>query len=224
MLISYSKQFLFVHIPKTGGASISSTLRPFANDPQAYRLNRLLGRFGVHVNHYGPPRMRKFRRHSSAQVLQRCLPTQTFDEFFKFAFVRNPWDRMVSYYHFVLARPQHHRHRKISRLSGFKDYLRYEIARGKAAQSAMLTDSSGRLLVDYVGRFERLRDDFAEICRRLKISCQLEHHNRSPHSDYRTYYDHESIEIVRLAFHADIALFGYAFEDFDDRLIVRKSA
>ncbi len=224
MLISYSKRFLFVHTPKTGGASIARALHEFAHDPQQYLMNRLLGMVGIHVNHYGPAQMRQFRVHSSAFELQRHLPADTFQSFFKFAFVRNPWDRMVSYYHYVSSRPKHHRHRRVSGLGGFKEYLRYEIARGKAAQSAMLTDRSGTLLVDFVGRFEHLHDDFAEICRHLQLPCRLEHHNRSSHADYREYYDDESIEIVRQAFREDIELFGYTFDGWENRPAWRRSA
>lgn len=212
MVISYSKRFLFVHTPKTGGTSIADALGGFAHDPRQYRVNRLLARMGIHVNYWAPARMRRFRIHASAAQLERHLPQETFHSFFKFAFVRNPWDRMVSYYHYLLSRTWHHRHPKVAALASFKDYLRYEVARGKTAQYAMLTDRSGRLLVDFVGRFEHLHDDFAEICRRLGLSCRLSHTNRSSHRDYREYYDDESIELVREAFRPDVEQFGYTFD------------
>ena len=212
MLLSYSHRFLFIHVPKTGGSSISRALAECVHRPEDHWVNRTLGRVGIHVNLYGPERVRRYRFHSTARVLRRHLSEETFESSFKFAFVRNPWDRMVSSYHFVAGCATHHRHRQVARGMNFKDYLRYEVARGKMSQAAMLTDRSGRLLVDFVGRFERLAEDFHRVCQHLGLPCQLGHHNRSRHRDYREYYDRESIELVRRHFGDEIDLFGYDFQ------------
>ncbi len=220
MLLSYSHRFLFIHVPKTGGSSISRALAEYVHRPQDHWVNRALGRVGIHVNLYGPERIRRYRFHSTARILQRHLSKETFESSFKFAFVRNPWDRMVSSYHFVAGCATHHRHRRVAQGMDFKDYLRYEAARGKMSQSAMLTDRSGRLLVDFVGRFERLTEDFHRVCRLLGLPCELGHHNRSRHRDYREYYDRESIELVRRHFGDEIELFDY---DFDAPMAARET-
>lgn len=212
MLLSYSHHFLFVHVPKTGGSSISEALGEYVHRPEDHWVNRALGRVGIHVNLYGPERIRRYRFHSTARILQRHMSKATFESSFKFAFVRNPWDRMVSSYHFVAGCAAHHRHRRVARGMNFKDYVRYEVSRGKMSQAAMLTDRSGRLLVDFVGRFERLAEDFHHVCQLLGLPCQLGHHNRSRHRDYREYYDPESIDLVRRHFRDEIELFGYDFE------------
>jgi hypothetical protein len=83
-------------------------------------------------------------------------PTELFQTYYKFAFVRNPWDLMVSYYHFIQSRPEHHRNPKVQSLDSFEEYLAYEIKQDKISQTRFLMDANGELLVDYVGRCEGL--------------------------------------------------------------------
>ncbi len=212
MLISYSHDFVFVHVPKTGGSSITQALNPYANQPAQYLINRLLDRLGIHVNYLGSQRMRRFRTHATAMQLRRHLPAKVYNGFFKFAFVRNPWDRMVSYYSFLAGRPNHHRHQRVVSLGGFREYLLYEIARSKTTQKSILSDQSGQLIVNFVGRFESLRTDFAQICRHLGIPFQLEHVNKTIHRDYREYYDRQTIRLVQDHFWEDIEFFQYTFD------------
>ena len=120
MLISYKHRFLFIHTPKTGGTSIQRVLRPYADCPKPNTANRLLGLFGIHANLFTPERERRFRKHVSAIQVQRQLSGNVYENLFKFAFVRNPWDRMVSRYHFILEHPEHHRHRRVRSMRGFR--------------------------------------------------------------------------------------------------------
>ena len=212
MLLSLSHRFLFVHVPKTGGFSIREALQPYASRPDRYLVNRMLDRVGIHVNHWGPPAMRRFRRHASARQAQHHLPRAAFDELYKFAFVRNPWDRMVSFYHYVLSRPDHHRHEQVKSLPDFEHYLRYEARRGKESQKDLLVDRHGNVLVDFVGRYESLQEDFAYLRAKLLVVCKLEHHNRSKHRDYRQYYNSRTVNLVAELFQEDIELFGYTFD------------
>src|SRR5262249_7513372 len=79
-------------------------------------------------------------------------------------------------------------------------------------QSEMLTDDQGRLLVDYIGHYERLDEDFAEVAAKVGIADRLPHLNRSQHKDYRTYYSDRTRELVETYFRADVELFGYSFD------------
>jgi len=74
-----------------------------------------------------------------------------------------------------------------------------------------LIDGKGKLLVDYIGRFENLQADFAQVCARLNRQAELPHLKKSEHGDYRQYYNAASIEIVRQWFKSDIEQFGYEF-------------
>jgi len=209
MLISYEHKFAFIHVPKTGGSSIRRVLIPFAVDPLTMLENRLLNMVGIHVNHFGPYQRKWLRGHDSALTLCQNLPAPVFQDLFKFAFVRNPWDVLVSLYHFIPTRPKHRYREKVARMS-FDEFVHEWV--GRVNQSHMVCDQNGNLLVDYVGRFERLGDDFDEVLKHIDIEASLGHFNRSKHKDYRQYYSDQLAEYVAAQLSEDITRFGYSFD------------
>lgn len=213
MLISHTHNFAFIHVPKTAGVSVWAALHPYADHAEHYWANRWLAGIGIHVNHYAPYRLKKFRLHMDATTLERQLPAAVFANLFKFAFVRNPWDLLVSYYHYLQQSRGHHRHRRLGQAADFAAYVRYEIRRNKISQSRMLVDRQDRLLVDFVGRFESLASDFDWICRRIGVAAELPRHNRSRRGDYRSFYSDHLVRLVAGHFAEDIERFGYRFED-----------
>jgi hypothetical protein len=152
-----------------------------------------------------------FPVHISAAELQSQLPPRVFRRFFKFAFVRNPWDWQVSLYHYILCKPEHHQHALLRAMSGFDEYLEWRVSEDKMLQRDFLVDAEGRLLVDFVGRFERLSEDFQHVCRTLGVQATLPWLNGTPHDDYRSYYDSRTRKLVEEHFGADIDSFGYTF-------------
>jgi len=213
MLLSHTHSFAFVHVPKTAGSSVTVALGRHATRVDDYRANRWLARLGIPVNRFAPWPYTKFRPHASAAVLQAWLPENVFDSLFKFAFVRNPWDLLVSYWHYLRSKPNHRRSRIARGLPSFAAYIEYEIRRGQFSQSSLLCDRDGRLLVDFVGRYESLAGDFAFICRRIGIEATLPRVNVGCREDYRNSYTPALAARVADAFAADIERFGYAFDD-----------
>jgi hypothetical protein len=143
---------------------------------------------------------------------------------FTFAFVRNPWDRVVSAYRALLrggmrgqAIPW--RDRYLGQYASFREFVIDWIGERNRVywhghftpQFEFLIDSHGEVAVSYVARFERLETEVEQICQRLGTSCVLRHENRAPGVDYRTYYDEETIQIVRERYAKDIHLFNYTF-------------
>ncbi|MEM9186410.1 MAG: sulfotransferase family 2 domain-containing protein [Planctomycetota bacterium] len=214
MLLSYSHRFLFFHVPKTAGVSVAERFEPYAHRPERLAMNRLLERVGIRVNLLlGPHRWKRFRCHTTAATVRYALPPDLFGSLFKFAFVRNPWDWLVSRYHYILQAQHHGQRRRVIRLDGFADYVRWQGSRRRRGQVEMLVDGRGELLVDYVGRYETLKYDYALIAQRIGISTRpLGQLNTSKRGDYRDYYDRRTREYVLDRWRRDIEELCYEFD------------
>src|SRR6266542_4784756 len=82
------------------------------------------------------------------------------------------------------------------------------------SQLDWITDGKDSVLVDFIGRFERLQDDFAVVCSRIGVPCPpLPHEGRSVRTCYVEYYDDETRALVARRFRPDIDYFGYEFGD-----------
>jgi hypothetical protein len=218
MLISYSHQFLFIHVGKTGGMSMREVLKQYAQEPERFKIRR-----PAKMNSDRPNPLytvwETLLLHAKARDVQKEVPPEIFESFFKFAFVRNPWDLMVSMYHFILRDPAVPRHEQVKAAGSFEGFVDWVRATADPfpkgitkLQSEMLTDEQGRLLVDYIGHYEQLEEDFADVARRVGIADRLPHLNRSQHKDYRSYYSDRTRELVGECFKTDIDLFGYTFD------------
>jgi len=201
-MISFQKRFLFVHIPKTAGNSIQSTLRDYSED-QLVALRKEqdgIERFGLRNPNY------KIKKHSTLCEYRDALGNKQFRSLYKFTCVRNPWDRMVSYYFTPTQSPETWDRKGfqeiISKAVSVADYLRLD----RNEQDPFAN-------VNYIIRFENLADDFRTVCGMLDISpATLPRYNRSSREHYSKYYDDELRELVRMRFAAEIERFGYTFE------------
>jgi hypothetical protein len=201
-MISLQKRFLFVHIPKTAGNSIQSVLRDYSED-QLVALRKEqdgIERFGLRNPRY------KLRKHSTLSEYHDALGDEQFRKLYKFTAVRNPWDRMVSYYFTPTQNPETWNRKKfreiISKAVSVPDYLRLEDGEDDPFANA-----------DYIMRFESLANDFTAVCTAIDISPPtLPQYNRSSREHYSKYYDDELRELVRSRFAAEIERFGYVFE------------
>lgn len=211
MLISYQHRFLFIHIYKVAGSSISKALEDYVHRPERLRVLRLLRRSGLPLPlpFY---KLKMFPAHISICKVQQALPAQIFNSLFKFAFVRNPWDWQVSLYHYMLQEPTHHQHELITAMSGFEEYLEWRVSCEKRLQKDFIADEAGNLLVDFVGKYENLANDLARICERLGVQADLPHLRKSVHRDYRDYYNQRTIKLIEEHFQPDIECFGYTYE------------
>jgi hypothetical protein len=218
MLVSYHPPFMFVHIDKAAGSNIQHALRPFMKVTGRSKLRRLPGLLGSLNRVGGLYRQLEFSEHAPAEKVRRCLPPAVYDGLCKFAFVRNPWDRLVSRHAYLLRKTEHGHSREVNDLGGFDAYLRWELARtgkkgGMRHQADYILGPDGRLIVDFLGYFERLEDDFAEICRRIGIPASLPPPKTGkPRRDYRSFYNDETRELVAKAYARDIDLLGYTFD------------
>ncbi|MBP1150372.1 MULTISPECIES: sulfotransferase family 2 domain-containing protein [Methylocaldum] len=219
MLLSLKYNFLFVHIAKTGGTSIRDSLwRQKWTDP--YRIpqflcSKLSGMTGHKIG-------AKFPRHAKIIAAKEMLPREVFESLFKFAFVRNPWDLQVSSYHHIRReRPQ-----LITHIDSFEAFLRWKLDPARPPQyhadmstelqSDYVIDLHGNTVVDFLGRYEFLAEDFETACKRIGIKTPKLPHSRKAtdrRKDYRDYYNDVTAQLVADHYRPDIERFGYRFDE-----------
>jgi hypothetical protein len=219
MLLSLKYNFLFVHIAKTGGTSIRDALwRQKWTDP--YRIpqflcSKLSGMTGHKIG-------AKFPRHAKIIAAKEMLPREVFEGLFKFAFVRNPWDLQVSSYHHIRReRPQ-----LITHIDSFEAFLRWKLDPARPPQyhadmstelqSDYVIDLHGNTVVDFLGRYEFLAEDFETACKRIGIKTPKLPHSRKAtdrRKDYRDYYNDVTAQLVANHYRPDIERFGYRFDE-----------
>ncbi|RDZ29446.1 sulfotransferase family 2 domain-containing protein [Lysobacter silvisoli] len=207
MIISHQHRFVFAAIPKTGTHSVRQALR-------AHMSEQDLEQVGLFVNKRFPFEELAAIKHGHITLdqIRPFLGEQAFADYFKFAFVRNPYDRFVSYCAFMtradgafLQRPQ--------------SVMRYMLFEARPMQHVLfqpqhtfVTDAEGRVLADTVGRVEDMQASFDAICDRLGLPhAQLGQVNSSRRGAYRDYYDQALIDGVTELYQRDLELFGYSF-------------
>jgi hypothetical protein len=228
-MICREYQCLFVHVPKTAGQSVEQFFMDrLGLDWDRDRAEVMLGD--------NPDRERgteKLAHLTAAEYVEDgFVSAEEYAALFKFSFVRNPYERIVSEY---LYR-NYFSHRS------FRDFVLRRLPppgwgddyRHVMPQYDMLHDANGRLLVDFVGRFESLQQDFGEVCARLGIeNAALPHRNRSNKRSrtlkrrvrnfvfrngedgkrrYTDFYDDETRAAVARLYRQDIEAFGYGFD------------
>lgn len=207
MLISYSHKFIFVHVFKTAGTSVTSALEKISYRPRSWRISNLPTWLHTPWNQILRTRMHK---HATALEIQAAISPKIFTTFFKFAFVRNPWDWQVSLYHYILNDPNNVGHEVTKQMGSFRNFI-FSRAELNRTQSGFLMDNNGNLLVDFVGRVETIQEDFAKICKKIGFHAKLPLTNVSKHTHYRDYYDAETRDLTAKIYQEDIARFQYNF-------------
>ena len=219
MLISHKKKFIFIHIFKTAGTSITENFVPYARliDKIAHQyyptkkaingINRLFG-----ISGKGSQWATGFHKHASALEIKKKLNAEVFDTYFKFAFVRNPYDWLVSYYYYVQESAYHPEYKKIKGI-GFEDFIPWYINQSPHTMSSFLVDEKGNTIVDYIGKLETLNNDIINISDKLnipvkKISKRNVTHKRKD-KNYNEYYTPKTLKLVNDYFKKDFELLGY---------------
>lgn len=164
--------------------------------------------------------------HMTLLDYRTAFPKEMFASAYKFTFVRNPWDRLVSAYFYL----QDSNRSDFDRAQASGSVLKFDSFEGFVTEFVAHEDLNafihlkeqhlflrlpGRGIgVDFVGRFESLQDDFNTIAKRLGKDITLEHRNASQlrKSDYRDIYTPQMIDIVAKAYAKDVAYFGYKFD------------
>lgn len=190
------KKCIFIHIPKCAGTSV----------------RKALGASGSN------------RDHLEAKIYLKANPSR-FKQYYKFAFTRNPWDRLVSVYEYWKSGGNQttdlYYKDLIGEFNGFDDFVLRYLDHDRIHENLLLKpqylfiyDHRAQLMVDYIGRFETLSNDFLVVTKRLKIEAPLEVINKTFRASYEGYYENRIVrEKVGMLYKKDIDILGYGFGD-----------
>ena len=214
MLINEQKKFIFIHVQKNAGISIEKIL-----------LN-------------GFPDTRTWHgRHGRALDALAEMESTVWQQYYSFAFVRNPWERMVSWYAMIEEAKKNLSFFKRLKKKPFRSELwNYAIDHSNDFESFLenctatifdlgchksfifnqidyLTDKNGHVIVDFIGRFENLAADTDQVFKTLNLeSVRLPKLNQGQHSHYSRWYNEKTRQLIEERFARDIVQFGYRFE------------
>lgn len=206
MIVSFAHKFIFAAIPKTGTHAVRQALRAHLGPDDIEQV-------GLFVQKKFPmPELAALQHgHLSLEQVRPFLAAEQFDGFFKFAFVRNPFDRFISYCAFM------------TRVRGELEakphqVMRFYIDRPQwqhvlfQPQHQFVCEAAGNLLSDDVGRVEEMQESYDRMAARIGIpTTRLEKVNATKRRDYRSYYTPELVDAVASLYARDLELFGYEF-------------
>jgi len=212
-VISISRNFLFIHVPKTGGNSIQNILKEYSED-QVVAISPMqdgLERFEVKNEKFN------ITKHSKLSRYKRELDADVFRRLFKFATIRNPWDRMISYYfspgHGVTKWDRVDFIRVVQKVPALRSYISEKTLLQRIKIPVPWLQKPLGTEIDFLIRFEQIDEDFKTVCERINIPyVSLPKRNRSERKHYSLYYDDELKALVAQKFKEEIALGGYTFQ------------
>ncbi len=211
-MISHQGKFIYLDQCRTGGHSIRHAL---ARNFEVEKTDRFYpGRYAEDS---------WMRHHTRNNLIQNkswtsVVDDRLFESYFTFGFVRNPWDKLVSQYHWC---------RKQMRSETPKDFSEYVTDKlvhnnfesdGEiryVSQVDFFRNAQGVIDLDFIGRFESLQEDFNRVCISIKLEpIQLPHISRYIRDHYSTFYTSALRGLVADVYSDDIEVFGYTFGDF----------
>ena len=215
MIISRGRRYVFVHIPKTGGTSVALALEARARkddiligDTPKARARRAQLR--------GLKPAGRLWKHSTLADVAGVLTDADLTDFFVLATVRNPWDRAVSYYHWLRAQGFAHPAVGLARTHDFSGFLNHPQTMAGYRfwpYGAYVLNHAGQDRARLFARLEVLADDLAPFEAHLGFALAIGRVNTSARApDWRPYYSDADADLIARLCAADITRFGYCFD------------
>jgi len=218
-LVSHRYNFIYIKNKKVAGTSVEAFFEKYCVDPKkkikyTHSTTVKKSKFGIVGNRWTRHKG-KWYGHQNAANIKRNLGEKKFDKYFKFCVVRNPWDRMVSLYHWNT------RNRNRKRFTQFIKKIHKELRNKTVAPIYLCYDlysiNNKSVCDDYI-KFENLEEGIIRVCKKLGITDynvkELPHFKKNSKKEkthYREYYNEETKQIVAKLHEEEIKLFGYEF-------------
>ncbi|MEN0006539.1 MAG: sulfotransferase family 2 domain-containing protein [Bacteroidota bacterium] len=207
MIISHRHQFIFFAIPKTGTHAFRFALREHLGEMDQEQV-------GLYVKKSLPyPELSKLGHgHISCEQAKAVLDPEIWENYFKFAIVRNPWDRFVSFCFYM-----NRKNRRFAKnpLPAMKAILANPAIQNRILfrpQHEFICDKNGKQMVDWIGRYEELQTAYDTICEQLNFpKRELEHLNATVRKSHDHYFDESLKAAVQEYYQKDIKIFNYSF-------------
>ena len=223
-MISHKHKCIFIHIPKCAGTSIEKKLGHFddysGNYKQDHRSIRMIE--PINSNFFASKEnSMEFMKRLWIQIKSPPNPRnrytvsrEQYENYFKFTIVRNPWARAYSWYKNVMRDALHIKKMRISKEISLYDFLEFfKCKTCLRAQTFWIKNYNGDILLDYIGRFENLANDFEKACNLMKIEpLKLPHELKGAVDNYHDAYDDKSRDLISRIYKEEIELFGYSFD------------
>lgn len=134
--------------------------------------------------------------------------------YFKFTFVRNPWARVYSWYRNILRDDFMLSSRKIPKDCTFDNFLSdFPWQTELRPQLAWIENRSGEIDLDFIGRFENLKQDMVTVTKQLNIEGELPHLIAGNGQHYQDKMSSFSRKMINERYNREIKMFGYFYDD-----------
>ncbi|WP_422033514.1 sulfotransferase family 2 domain-containing protein [Reyranella sp.] len=213
MPINHEHRAIFIHIPKSGGTSVHQYLKAKTGGERWDFYGRKFGdRKDLETLRLRSPvtnRVLRQAQHLTGAHIKGIVSDDVWNSYFKFAVVRNSWDRIVSYYEYARQTGG----RDGTDVLSFKEWF-YERNPFPRALPYIQTEP-GKIAIDYVIRFEKLVEGLGEVCAKTGIpfsAADFPHAMKTKRKHYTEYYDDDMRKMVADRLGEDIEFFKFRFE------------
>ena len=232
MLLSHSKKFIYLKTVKTASTSVESFFEPYCLPEGEWWLDvfrnesvsdaGIVGYRGLKPKRWFGLRKRRWFDHMPALQVKKQLDAAIWESYFKFCVIRNPFDKVISAFHFFQWMERRGFHKMpvteaADDIERFRNWVRVEVGENRKVLDRQCYTVDQELCVDFVIRYENLLEGLEEVCQRLGISPNLEKLPnmvggvRPKEIPISNYYDDATKRIVESVFDFELEEFGYEF-------------
>jgi hypothetical protein len=203
MIICDKEKFIFIHIPKNSGTTMTELLQKTYEDT---KLLMFCERDGINI---GIDKMHLYHK-----VIDKFIPKNILDKYIKFCIIRNPYDKLYSAWNFIKER---HGYNDVN------DFIKYkldenfiygnEIIPGDARvhyrpQYTFVYDEQNNKFVDFIIRYENLNEDISKLNKKYNLHIPL-YDNGNTQKNYINFYNKDSINKINNLYKKDFILLNY---------------